>query len=74
MQVVELALPALFMLLLGVIKGNPTPEVFAEVVPSSDTPVMTYDALQNTTTFPNVLCDDDNIFLRYVLCVSAVLQ
>ena len=64
MQVVELGLPALIMWLLGVIKGTAIAEVFPEVVPSSDTPVMTYGALQNTTTSPNVLCYDDNIFLR----------
>ena len=52
------------MLLIGALKGDLDLEVFDEVIPTSDTPVMTYDALQNTTTFPNVLCYDNNMFLR----------
>ena len=63
----ELALPGVIMLLIGVIKNGITVDTFEEAIPTSDTPVMTYDAYQNTTTFPNVLCYDNNIFMRYVI-------
>ena len=62
----ELALPAVIMALIGVIKGSIDVDVFLEAIPASDAPLMTYDAYQNTTTFPNLLCYDNNIFMRYL--------
>lgn len=54
------------MALIGTIKGSIDVDVFLEEIPTSDTPLMTYDAYQNTTTFPNMLCYDNNIFMRYL--------
>ncbi|CAM9937825.1 unnamed protein product, partial [Ectocarpus fasciculatus] len=52
------------MLLIGVIKGSLNPEELDAGVPATDTPVVTYEALQNTTLSPNVLCYDNNVFHR----------
>lgn len=65
LQALELLCPAVIMLLIGAIKNIITPVINEAVMPSSDTPVPTYGSLQNvTTTFPNVLCYDNNMFMR----------
>lgn len=52
------------MLLIGVIKNSLSPEELDAGTPATDTPVVTYEALQNTTISPNALCYDYNVFLR----------
>ena len=64
LQALELLCPAVIMLLIGSIKNTITPEVTEAAIPSSDTPVPTYGSLQNIATFPNVLCYDNNMFMR----------
>lgn len=64
-QLIELAVPALFLYLLGLIKGTSKPERFGGDVPLADTPVPTYDDLQTFASHPNVLCYDNNLFFRY---------
>lgn len=64
-QVIELAVPALFLYLLGIIKGDYKPERFPGDIPLGDTPVPTYDDLQTFASHPNVLCYDNNLFFRY---------
>lgn len=63
-QAIELLVPAIIMLLIGSIKNAITVEVFDAGIPSTDSPVVTYDLMQNLTTFPNVLCYDNNMFMR----------
>lgn len=33
-------------------------------MPVDDTPVPTYETLQTYAVYPNVLCYDDNLFMR----------
>lgn len=63
-QALELLCPAVIMLLIGTIKNTITPVINEAALPSSDTPVPTYGSLQNVATFPNVLCYDNNMFMR----------
>ena len=64
-QVLELAVPAVIMLLIGTVKSVVDVEVKEETIPAMDAPIVTYAAMQNTTSYPYVLCYDNNIFLRY---------
>lgn len=52
------------MLLIGSIKTTIPSVITEEAVPATDTPVVTYEAMQNVSTFPNVLCYDNNMFMR----------
>ncbi|CAN0021601.1 unnamed protein product [Pylaiella littoralis] len=61
---VELLVPALIILLIGAIKTALNPTKLPGAVPSTDTPVPTYEALQSTGGSPNVLCYDNNMFRR----------
>lgn len=61
---IELAVPALFLYLLGLIKSDSPPSRFPGDVPLSDTPVPTYGDLQTFASHPNVLCYDNNMFFR----------
>lgn len=62
---VELAVPAIIMLLLGaIIKAGADLDKFPAEVPTSDTPVFTYGDMQNIPTYPSALCFDDDMFLR----------
>ena len=73
-QLIELAVPALFLFFLGRIKGNSEPKRFEGDIPLADTPVPTYQDLETFASHPNVLCNDDNIFFRYpTLTVDLVL-
>lgn len=76
-QVIELAVPALFLYLLGWIKGDYKPDRFSGDIPLNDTPLPTYGDLQTFASHPNVLCYDNNLFFRcaYTLIYTAsVLQ
>lgn len=64
---VELLVPALIILLIGSIKSSLTVLEIPEGVVATDTPVVTYESMQNVATFPNVLCYDNNMFLRYII-------
>lgn len=64
LQVLELAVPALFIYLLGLIKGTDKPERYEGGIPVIDTPVPTYEELQVFASHPNVLCYDNNLFFR----------
>lgn len=44
------------------------------VHPTVDTPLATYADMQNQTTFPNVLCYDNNMFLRCGSIVDVIVQ
>lgn len=66
-QLVELLVPAIVMALIGLIKEALTVNVFPEHVPLTDSPVVTYDIMQDTAVYPNVLCYDNNMFLRYCI-------
>lgn len=68
-QALELLCPAVIVLLIGSIKNAITTVVTEEGVPVSDTPVATYGAIQNSSTFPNVLCYDNNMLMRYDMCI-----
>lgn len=59
----ELLVPAVIMLLLGGINSLTTEELEAGT-PTTDTPIVTYEAIQSMDTFPNVLCYDNNMFMR----------
>lgn len=63
-QLVELLVPAIVMALIGLIKEAITVDVFPAFVPVTDSPVVTYDIMQDTAVYPNVLCYDNNMFLR----------
>lgn len=65
MQLVELLVPAIIIALIGAIKNSITVDTFGDVIPTLDTPVATWDVLVNRTVYPNVLCYDNNAFLRY---------
>ncbi len=65
LQVIELLVPALIILGIGSIKRGIKTETLDASSPITDTPVVTYEAMQNASTFPNVLCYDDNMFMRY---------
>lgn len=58
-------MPALIILMVGSIKNSITTSVMEEYIPTGDTPVATYEAMQNASSFPNVLCYDNNMFMRY---------
>ncbi|CAM9405596.1 unnamed protein product, partial [Scytosiphon promiscuus] len=62
--VIELFVPALIILLIGSIKSSIESEELPAGIPVADTPVVTYGSMQNLTTFPNVLCYDNNMFMR----------
>lgn len=64
MQVIELAVPALFLFLMGLIKDDFNPESYPGDIPLADTPVPTYADLQTFASHPNVLCYDNNLFFR----------
>lgn len=72
MQLVELVVPALIILLIGSIKSTLNVEEIAEGIVTTDTPVATFESMQDVATFPNVLCYDNNMFLRYYLAVDDV--
>lgn len=61
----ELAVPAVIILLLGTIKSVIDVERKEESIPEMDAPVFTYAAIQDTISYPYVLCYDNNMFLRY---------
>lgn len=65
-QALELLCPAVIMLLIGSIKTVIISEVTEERMPTTDTPVPTYESMQSVPTFPNVLCYDNNMFMRHV--------
>lgn len=65
-QVVELLVPALIILLIGTIKSSLTVEEIPEGLVTTDTPIVTYESMQNVSAYPNVLCYDNNMFLRYL--------
>lgn len=71
LQLVELIVPALIILLIGAIKNSLTVDLIPEGFVLTDTPVATYESMQNVATFPNVLCYDNNMFLRYVSYASS---
>ena len=64
MQAIELLVPALIMLAIGGIKSGINPKELDASTPIADTPIVTYEAMQNVSTFPNVLCYDNNMFMR----------
>lgn len=66
LQAVELLVPAIIMLLIGSLKNGLTTEELDAATPITDTPVVTYEAMQSVDTFPNVLCYDNNMFMRYL--------
>ena len=57
--------PAVIMLLIGSIKSTISSVITEEAVPDTDTPIVTYEVMQNATAFPNVLCYDNNMFIRW---------
>eukprot|EP00903_Cladosiphon_okamuranus_P008962 g8576.t1 len=61
---VELLVPALIILLIGSIKSSLNVETIPEGLVVRDTPVPTYESMQDMATFPYVLCYDNNMFLR----------
>ncbi|CAB1102001.1 unnamed protein product [Ectocarpus sp. CCAP 1310/34] len=63
-QLIELAVPALFLYLMGLIKGDSEPTRYEGDIPFADTPVPTFEDLQTFASHPNVLCYDNNIFFR----------
>ena len=65
-QLVELLVPAIIMLLIAAIKGVIEVDEFEAFIPDADVPVVSYEAIQNTTSYPNVLCHDNNAFFRCV--------
>lgn len=65
-QALELLCPAVIMLLIGTIKTAITSEVTEAGMPATDTPVPTYESMQGMPNFPNVLCYDNNMFMRHV--------
>lgn len=64
LQLIELAVPALFLYLMGLIKGDQEPTRYGGDIPFADTPVPTFEDLQTFASHPNVLCYDNNIFFR----------
>lgn len=50
--------------LIGAIKSAVEVEVYPDAVPILDTPVPVYAELENQVSYPNVLCFDNNMFLR----------
>lgn len=52
------------MLLIGTIKSTISSVITEEAIPATDTPIPTYEVMQNVSTFPNVLCYDNNMFMR----------
>ena len=73
MQAIELLVPALIMLAIGGIKSGINPKELDASTPIADTPIVTYEAMQNVSTFPNVLCYDNNMFMRCLLRSAVVL-
>lgn len=67
-------MPAVIMLLIGSIKGLIDVREFEEYIPAADVPVVPYEIIHNiTTSYPNVLCYDNNPFYRYILWTQCII-
>lgn len=64
-QLVELIVPAVVIALVGGIKSAIDVDVFPQFIPTTDSPVTSYDVMEANAVYPNVLCYDYNMFLRY---------
>ena len=74
LQAVELLVPAIIMLLIGSIKNSLTTEKLGAATPTTDSPVITYEAMQSVNAFPNVVCYDNNMFMRYESVLPELLS
>ena len=54
------------MFLVSAVKGLIEVEDFEAYIPAADVPVVPYEVIQETESYPNVLCYDNNVFYRFV--------
>ncbi|CAM9541397.1 unnamed protein product [Ascophyllum nodosum] len=60
----ELLAPAIFVLFVSAIKELIEVEEYGAYIPAADVPVVPYEVLQETASYPNLLCHDNNAFYR----------
>ena len=54
------------MFLVSAVKDLIEVEEFESYIPAADVPVVPYEVIQETASYPNVLCYDNNVFYRFV--------
>ena len=64
-QFCEILTPAILVLLIGAFKELIEVEEHEAFVPAADVPVVPYEVIQDTASYPNILCHDNNAFYRF---------